>query len=80
MNNNIIQVLKFENNYYEINDIVKVSIQDGNYREVSGRIIEFNNYYGGIEGNQTLILDTSETYKQNEIMIWISRIIDMEKL
>lgn len=78
--NNIIQVLKFENNYYEINDIVEISVQDGNYREVRGRIIGFNNCYGEIEGNQTLTLDTSEMYKQNETTIWVGRIINIEKL
>lgn len=78
---NIIQVFKFENNYYEIGDIVSIVYESYAYKPIVGRIIEFNKQSEcGITLSETMTIDTSDLYNSSQETLYIGNIKDIYKV
>jgi hypothetical protein len=78
---NITQVLKFEDEYYELGDIISVVYETYMRKPVVGRLIEFNKQTGcGITLSETITLDTSDKYNSRQETLYISSIQDINKV
>ena len=78
-NNSILQVLKFEDEYYEVGSVVSVVYETFMSKPIIGRIVEFNKQTGcGVTLSETVTLDTSDLYKSCSQTLYVSYIKDME--
>ena len=77
----ITQVLKFEDKYYELGDVVSVIYESYMNKPIVGRLIEFNKQRGyGITLSETITLDTSDKYNSKEEILYIQNIKDIGKI
>ena len=78
--NNIVQVLKFKNEYYEVGEVISVIYDSYMCKPIIGRIIELSNLtINGVITCGTIKLDTSDKYNSKIETLHINRIQDIER-
>lgn len=75
---NYLEVIKFNNEYFEDGEIVAVTKEDGSV--IVGSIMIGNKYSGSITDNSSLVLDISEKYHQKRKFIYKNEIINIQKV
>lgn len=80
-NTNIIQVVKYGNEYFEVGDIVELVVDTYLYKTVVGKIIEFTaSKTMGVTCYEKIKIDASEKYNSNIKEFDISRILRISHL
>ena len=75
------EVLKFEDQYYELGDVVSVVYETYMNKPIVGRLIGLNKQRGyGITLSETITLDTSDKYNSKEETLYVQNIKDIGKI
>ena len=75
---NYLEVIKFNNEYFEDGEVVTVTKDDGSI--IVGSIMIGDKYGGSITDNSSLALDTSEKYHQKRKFIHKNEITNIQKV
>lgn len=75
---NFIEVIKFNNNYFEDGDVVVIAKIDGTV--IVGSIMIGNRYGGFVTDENLLVLDTSEKYLQHREFVYSKDIQNIQKV